>query len=384
APNVIEISPRATSGSGTTAAFSQNTNLLNIEIPNKVQIINYASFLNATNLVNVTFQPGSELTSIGNQAFAHSPGTIPTTNELKINLPESIISIGASAFSYSMLKEITIPSNITLLQNNLFEGSKLQKINFSSDSTLIEIGYEVFKNVKFLDSIIIPNSVTKIGNSTFEGTELLKSIAIPDNVTSLSNNLFENSKIEVVSFNTNSKLLEIGDGSFKNAKLLNSIIIPNSVTKIGNFAFQGTDSLKVISIPDNVINLSNNSFESSKIETINFGKNSKLELIGQEVFKNATSLNKIVVPYSVTSIGDNAFLDTPSLTSITLPSHFRDNVSHLGLTDEQLKNIFYEDESKANNTGLIVGSIVGVVAVIAIGLGGFVFWKKRKNKSSTK
>ncbi|MGL5205707.1 MAG: hypothetical protein ACRC7B_02220, partial [Metamycoplasmataceae bacterium] len=59
APNVIEISPRATGGSGTTAAFSQNTNLLNIEIPNKVQIINYASFFNATNLVNVTFQPGS-------------------------------------------------------------------------------------------------------------------------------------------------------------------------------------------------------------------------------------------------------------------------------------------------------------------------------------
>ncbi|MGL5732457.1 MAG: leucine-rich repeat domain-containing protein, partial [Metamycoplasmataceae bacterium] len=313
APNVTEISPEATGGSAQESAFSFNNTLVDIVIPAKIKKINYGTFLNARNLSNVTFEQGSTLEYIGNEAFAHSPGTPPSTTELKIVLPESIISIGKAAFSYSMLKEITIPSNITLLNNNLFDGSKVETINFATDSQLAEIGYEVFEDARLLESINIPASVTKIGSAAFKGTKSLKTISIPDSITSLSDDLFE--------------------GSF--------------------------------------------------IETINFGQDSKLRLIGQEVFKNATLLKMIDVPDTVTAIGDNTFQGTSSLTSITLPYHLKDIVDDLGLTDKQLKDIVYDDAPKSSNTGVIISSIVGAILVIAIGIGGLLYWKHSQNKNPT-
>ena len=67
----------------------------------------------------------------------------------------------------------------------------------------------------FLNSLVIPDSVTNIGDYAFWGCKSLKSLVIPDGVTS------------------------IGDCAFYDCESLKSLVIPNSVTSIGNCAFGG-------------------------------------------------------------------------------------------------------------------------------------------------
>ena len=86
------------------------------------------------------------------------------------------------------------------------------------------IGAQAFSGCTSLQSIVIPNSVTKIGSFTFSGCTSLQSIEIPNSVT------------------------EIGAHAFRNCTSLQSIDIPNSVTEIESHAFSCCTSLQSIDI----------------------------------------------------------------------------------------------------------------------------------------
>lgn len=87
-----------------------------------------------------------------------------TTKTKKITLPETVTTIGDSAFtiydnfSYSVLEEIILPKNLKT------------------------IGDSAFRNCYSLKSIDIPESVTKIGSDTFYGCINLRNITINSDI----------------------------------------------------------------------------------------------------------------------------------------------------------------------------------------------------------
>ena len=110
------------------------------------------------------------------------------------------------------------------------DGKKLLKAYFSSweEEYVVREGTEVICDGAFsccfsLQSVTIPNSVTKIGDSAFWSCKSLQSVTIPNSVTS------------------------IGDEAFSNCESLQSITIPNSVTNIGNNAFRACNKCIIIS-----------------------------------------------------------------------------------------------------------------------------------------
>ena len=218
-----------------------------------------------------------------------------------IVIPSSVTSIGEWAFwGCSSLSDIVIPSSVTSIGDGAFMCCRsLSKIVIPSSVT--SIGFSAFFDCSSLSEIVIPSSVTSIGNRAFFSCRSLSKIVIPSSVTS------------------------IGDWAFERCCSLSEIVIPPSVTSIGNGAFNYCSSLKYISIPKSVICLNGNPFYNwdGKLECLspNFIYEDDVLFNKSKIisFRNK-NMESYVIPSSVTSIGDSAFLGCRSLSEIVIPS----------------------------------------------------------------
>ena len=194
------------------AAFMNCTELTSVEIPasvSKIQNGSYSvgetgvainfegAFFGCVNLESVTFAEGSELSGIGDFAFAYC-------SSLKsIDVPDTVTNIGEGAFFLSStLTSIEIPAGVTSIGEGVFGTcSSLESVTFAEGSRLTSIGSGAFSGCSRLTSIEIPAGVTSIGGSAFYGCSSLTSIEIPAGVTSIGDYAFEDcSNLESVTF----------------------------------------------------------------------------------------------------------------------------------------------------------------------------------------
>ena len=254
----------------------------------------------APGLTSVTI-PNS-VTSIGSYAFY---GCSKLTS---VTIPNSVTSIGNYAFyDCSGLTSITIPNSVTSIENNAFSGcSGLTSVTIPNSVT--SIGNYAFYYCSGLTSITIGNSVTSIGGRAFSGCSGLTSITIPNSVTS------------------------IGNSAFYYCSGLTSITIPNSVTSIGERAFEYCSGLKKVIVKDiaawcgikfygfysNPLSYAKHIYSDEDTEITNLIIPNSVTSIGEEAFYGCSGLTSVTIPNSVTSIGDNAFDGADISTVISL------------------------------------------------------------------
>ena len=129
----------------------------------------------------------------------------------------------------------------------------------------------------------------------------------------------------------------IGWDAFYNCDGLTSITIPNSVTSIGGGAFAWCDGLTRlnVNISDLARYCTSNPMHSIPCEThlylngeeiTNLVIPNSVTKIGDWAFSRCDGLTSITIPNSITSIGDWVFSDCTSLTSVTIP----DSVTEIG------------------------------------------------------
>jgi hypothetical protein len=195
-------------------------------------------------------------------------------------------------------KNIVIPSQVIYMNRtrNVTEILKGAFSKISIDSRLVPL------------SVTIPNTVKIIGESAFERCELI-SITIPNSVTS------------------------IGERAFWGCSGLTSVAIPNSVTSIGKLAFCKCSGLTSVHISDLVAwcNISFSDYGSNPLycahhlylngtEITSLVIPNSVTSIGNYAFEDCTGLTSLVIPNSVTSIGDEAFAECSGLTSLSIPN----------------------------------------------------------------
>ena len=303
-------------------AFCLCRSLTNINIPNGVTNIGYNAFSDCRSLTNINI-PNS-VTNIGNGAFSKCE---LLTN---INIPNSVTNIGDSAFEgCHSLTSINIPNGVKNIRNGTFGGCSFTNINVPNSVT--NIGDRAFASCSSLASINIPNSVTNIGDRAFSLCKSLTDINIPNSVTNIGDEAFSWCE-SLTSINIPNGVTNIGNGTFEGCWSLTSINIPNSVTNIGNNAFSCCYKLTSIKIPSSVVNINGNPFCRWNGDLYN---ESKAFIYEHQVLfnKDKTTLiayiskeKNYIIPNSVTNIGDGAFWDCESLTSINIP----DGVTNIG------------------------------------------------------
>ena len=305
------------SGTGAMADYGQNGetaapwvsyrgDIESVVIGNNVTRIGNCAFFRCENLTGDIMIPDSVI-SIGESAFQWSHIT-------SITIPHSVTSIGHAAIAYiPTITSITIPNSLTSTGTSVCQGcSNLQSVTIENGVT--SIGNSAFLYCPSLESITIPNSVTSIGSSAFQGGTSLESITIPNSVTSIGECAFTGTGLRNITIPNS--VTSIGSSAFQGCTSLESITISNSVTSISGNMVSGCPLLTSITIPNSVTSIGNNAFQGTGLESITIPNG--VTTIDQNAFRSCTNLTSITIPDGVTSIASNAFLYCNNLSNVTI------------------------------------------------------------------
>ena len=303
-------------------AFSDCTALTSIEIPASVETIGNTAFSDCSSLATVTFEKGSRLKTIGNNAYYRC------TSLTSIEIPASVETIEKKAFMHcsslatvtfekgsqlktiagdsydgafsdcTALTSIEIPASVETIEATAFKRcSKLTTITFEKGSLLKTIGGGYYSSYY---------------HGAFSDCSSLTSIEIPASVETIEATAFKRcSKLTTITFEKGSLLKTIGGGYY---------------SSYYHGAFSDCSSLTSIEIPASVETIEATAFsDCSKLATVTFEKGSQLKIIGggysssyyYGAFLGCSSLTSIEIPASVETIEATAFKRCSKLTTVT-------------------------------------------------------------------
>ena len=304
-------------------AFNGYSGLISVTIPNSVTSIGNGAFCGCSGLTSVTI-PNS-VTSIGNAAFSGCSGLT------SITIPNSVISIGYNAFSgtawYDQKSDGVVYAGKVLYK---YKGTMPEGTKISIKDGTLGIADEAFSYCSGLTSVTIPNSMTYIGDDAFWGCISLASVSIT-NLASWCRITFHSSKSNPYSSKSNP--LFYAHHLFLNGKEIKDLVIPNSVTDIRKWAFCGCSGLTSVTIPNSVTYIGDDAFEDCSGLTsvhitdlaswckISFGRSFSNPLFyAHHLYLNDKEIKDLVIPNSVTTIGERVFWGCSGLTSLTIPN----------------------------------------------------------------
>ena len=369
-------------GTGVTG-FSLNlflncTSLINLTVPSNILIINPEAFYGCLNLTNINIDSNNpNFTSIDGVVFNKNittlvlypigkigsysiPNTVTSigaesflncTNLTNITIPDSVTSIGFSAFSgCTGLTSITIPNSVTIISGSAFSGCT-GLTRFTIPNTVTSIQQQAFWNCTNLNNITISKNVTTIGTQTFQNCTSLTRINFLGNAPTLGTDIFldTNINLKVYRYSTKSGWSSTFGGK-------DVLLIDSPATGLETFGF-GANSLGQASVKKT--NVGSGRLTLSKFDPRNISdialwtKQGSLDFVDNQ---SVIYLSFIAGAYSEGDIDTDYYPDDDSFTSYTgvdfgfkiiydegsgLWYLYDQNENEIALTENLLANAWY-------------------------------------------
>ncbi len=295
----------------------------------------------------------SGLTSIGNYAF-YGCDSLES-----ITIPGNVETIGDSAFySCDSLQSITIPSSVVVIKYSAF-GDCTSLADVELNGSIGYIWPYAFNSCTSLESVSIPDSVVYLGDYAFQNCTSLREVTIGDSLQTIPEGAFGNCG-SLIKVTIGDSVTDVGDYAFGNTGIM-SLTLGKSVSSIGNIAFPSS-IFEIIN--KSALKLSKDSWDYGGIAYasefiysengeptvtvtedgfIYGGPSSDICLLGYtgtdtvlklpytledgyyRIYKHAfirmNEITTVIIPESVTAIGESAFRYCTSIKSIVIPDH---------------------------------------------------------------
>ena len=373
-------------------AFAGCTGLTSVTVPEGVTSIGHAAFFYATQLASISLP--STLTSMGVYSTSYVYSDIGILTDKPSDLAEAgvnnidvfdscyalaTITIPESNTVYTVIdgvvygKEegvvttlyfsprqnagndsntVNIPGTVKTIRDRAFYGNaEIVTVNFEdrSAATKLEVGDAVFQNCSSLSSVELPSGLTEIPKLMFEGASI-QEINIPNTVSEIGVGAFYNCELlEVVYFEPGNleNPLTLADhttesggpnqysytyyyGVFAGCTSLIHIEFPERTVQIGSNAFgpdyyvgysgySGKSNLESVVLPSTLTTIGDRAFyEADQLTSVDFGGAGTTDLsIGANAFYGS-GITSVVLPDRPVSVGDYAFYNADSLTTVTI------------------------------------------------------------------
>ena len=153
----------------------------------------------------------------------------------EVVLPSTLKTIGTYSFGMCAIKEITIPKSLKSLESYAFiQAFNLTKVSFEEGIKLKEIAEGAFSGT-MIETIIIPEGVTKIGFEAFKDCSNLKFVSLPTTLTLIKGKAFENCSSLTGIILSDGVIVE--ENAFRNCSSLTTLVLDGNNIQLDTKAF---------------------------------------------------------------------------------------------------------------------------------------------------
>ena len=279
-------------------AFEKCTALTRITVPGTVKTICADAFRDCSALGSVKLSEGIRV--IEDSAFYTSgiksvviPESVTELGKWAFyeckSLEEVTISAGVKSIGARAFARCNVLNRIVVDDNNQYYCSKDGSLYTKDMKTLIkfsgigEKSFTVPEGVERIDdssfsgnaeicSVVFPKTLKSIGAFAFKGCSSIKEVKIPVGVKTIEADAFEDCNgLEKLELPEGLEVIE--ESAFDDCEKLAALTLPDSVKGLGKWCFYGCKSLKTVTVPKN------------------------LNSVGARAFANCTSLKDIKVSF---------------------------------------------------------------------------------------